>query len=159
MQLSLEFPGDEEFARLLARQPDVDLTLVALELARDAYPELSFQHTLEWLARRGRELPDVAIKAPSDRVLLRNIGRCLSGTHGLHGDRVDLVLRRRAGGSHLDAVAGEGAQVAGRHLGAARIVHADEQHAGRVWHGRPRLLGFHHAVAIGITAPTPRRAR
>uniref|UniRef100_A0A7C2JZ91 Tetratricopeptide repeat protein n=1 Tax=Schlesneria paludicola TaxID=360056 RepID=A0A7C2JZ91_9PLAN len=87
MLLSLEFPGDEEFARLLARQPEVDLTLVALELARDAYPQLDFQHTLDWLTRRGRELTDIAIKAPTDRVLLRNIGRCLSGTHGLHGDR------------------------------------------------------------------------
>lgn len=87
MQLSLEFPGDEEFAKLLARGPDVDTTLVALELARDAYPELDFQHTLEWLSRRGRELTDVAIKAPNDRDMLRSIGRCLSGTHGLHGDR------------------------------------------------------------------------
>jgi regulator of sirC expression with transglutaminase-like and TPR domain len=87
MQFSLEFPGDEEFARLLVRQPDVDVTLVALELARDAYPELDFQHTLAWLSRRGRELTDVALKAPNDRDLLRSIGRCLSGTHGLHGDR------------------------------------------------------------------------
>jgi len=87
MLLSLEFPGDEEFAKLLARGPNVDTTLVALELARDAYPELDFQHSLEWLSRRGRELTDVAVRASTDRDLLRNIGRCLSGTHGLHGDR------------------------------------------------------------------------
>jgi regulator of sirC expression with transglutaminase-like and TPR domain len=87
MLLSLEFPGDVEFAKLLARASSVDPTLVALELARDAYPDLDFQHTFDWLARRGRELTDVAIKASSERDLLRNIGRCLAGTHGLHGSR------------------------------------------------------------------------
>jgi regulator of sirC expression with transglutaminase-like and TPR domain len=87
MHLSLDFPGDDEFSRLLAREPDVDTTLVALELARDAYPELDFQHTFEWLSRRARELTDISIRSSSDKDMLKNIGRFLSGTHGLHGDR------------------------------------------------------------------------
>ena len=52
------------------------------------------------------------------------------------GDGVDLVGGRGSGGADLDAVAGEVAQQAGGHLGAAGVVDADEQHAGLVGHRR-----------------------
>lgn len=87
MRLDLAFPDDVEFERLLARQPDVDVLQVALEIARDAYPQLSFKHTLDWVYRRGDELADAVRVVESDRDLLQAIGRCLAGTHGLHGDR------------------------------------------------------------------------
>lgn len=87
MRLELEFPEDTEFRRLLGLRPDVDLIRVALELARDAYPDLTFDHTLEWLDRRGEELGRSVSSASNDRQILQAMGRCLSGTHGLHGDR------------------------------------------------------------------------
>ena len=44
------------------------------------------------------------------------------------------VGRLGAGRADLDPVAGQVAQPAGGHLGAAGVVHADEQHAGLVGH-------------------------
>jgi regulator of sirC expression with transglutaminase-like and TPR domain len=87
MALNLDFPADSEFNRLLARQSEVDVTLVALEVARDAYPALDFAHTLRWIAKRGSELIAPASRCHSERELLKEITRCLAGTHGLHGDR------------------------------------------------------------------------
>lgn len=87
MMLHLEFPEDVEFSRLLARRTDVDITMIALEIARDAYPKLDFSHTLQWIAKRGRELIGPATRCHSERELLQEMSRCLAGTHGLHGDR------------------------------------------------------------------------
>jgi len=87
MRLELEFPEDAEFRRLLGRRSDVDLILIALELSRDAYPGLTFDRTLEWLDRRGAELASQISVAGNDRQTLLAMGRCLSGMHGLHGDR------------------------------------------------------------------------
>lgn len=87
MSISLEFPEDAEFQKLLARRVDTDLTVVALEIARDAYPQLDFAHSLRWIAKRGSELVAPASRCQSDRDLLKEISRCLAGTHGLHGDR------------------------------------------------------------------------
>ena len=44
----MSFAGDEEFAKLLVRQDDVDLETAALELARDVNPSLDFTATLKW---------------------------------------------------------------------------------------------------------------
>ncbi|MFO0917684.1 MAG: transglutaminase-like domain-containing protein [Planctomycetaceae bacterium] len=82
-----EFPHDVEFRKLLCRASDIDLTLVALEIARDANPRLDFGHTLEWIAKRGREFGGPMARSASDRVVLKELARCLAGQHGLHGDR------------------------------------------------------------------------
>src|SRR3954470_20825873 len=50
--------------------------------------------------------------------------------HGFDGDRVDLVGGFAAGRADLDGVAGQVAQPAGGHLGAAGVVHAHEQDGG-----------------------------
>ena len=50
MSLDATFPCDSEFVKLLGRRSDVDLTLIALELTRDAYPHLEFRPTLDWIA-------------------------------------------------------------------------------------------------------------
>lgn len=87
MALSFDFEDDVEFRRLLVRTSNVDLVIVALEVARDAYPELTFDHTLNWIAKRGSELIGPASRCRHERELLKEIARCLAGTHGLHGDR------------------------------------------------------------------------
>lgn len=85
--MHLDFPQDDEFSKLLQRQRDVNLSVVALEIARDAYPQLDFAHSLWWIAKRGSELIAPASRCQSDRALLKEIGRSLAGTHGLHGDK------------------------------------------------------------------------
>lgn len=87
MRLDLSFPDDSEFERLLLRRSHVDLLQVALEIARDAYPQLSFENTLEWVGRRAEELSSSVRVVESDRDVLQMVARCLAGTHGLHGDR------------------------------------------------------------------------
>lgn len=97
----LEFQSDTEFQRLLAHEPSVDLTLVALEVARDAQPQLDFGHTLQWIAKRGEEVRSHLVRAKDDRAMLRELSRCLSGTHGLHGDKEAF---QRAESSYINRV-------------------------------------------------------
>lgn len=85
--MNFDFSQDEEFSKLLQRRREVNLSVVALEIARDAYPELDFAHSLHWIAKRGSELIAPASRCETDRALLKEIGRSLAGTHGLHGDK------------------------------------------------------------------------
>lgn len=81
-----EFARDTEFRKLLSKREDVDLTTAALELARDAYPELNFQETLRWIDDRAGELIAPLSRAGSEIDALREIGRCISEMHGITGD-------------------------------------------------------------------------
>ena len=87
MTVDLEFTHDTEFQKLLARRSDIDLMQVALELARDAQPNLDFGHTCEWIERRAGEVRSQLSRAKNDREMLTELSRCLAGTHGLHGDK------------------------------------------------------------------------
>lgn len=87
MSLDTDFSYDPEFCKLLARRQDVDLVRAALELARDAQPKLDFDHTIEWIHKRADELRSHIVRVRSDRDMLRELVRCLAGTHGLHGDK------------------------------------------------------------------------
>ncbi|WP_166831339.1 SirB1 family protein [Thalassoroseus pseudoceratinae] len=51
-----DYRHDTEFSKLLARRADVDLTIAALEVARDAYPEMQFDETLRWFDLRANYL-------------------------------------------------------------------------------------------------------
>lgn len=82
-----DFATDLEFRKLQVRRLDINLTIAALEIARDANPRLDFGHTLEWINKRSRELSGPIARASSDRMVLKELSRCLSGQHGLHGDR------------------------------------------------------------------------
>lgn len=87
MPVDIDFSHDPEFCKLLARRQDVDLVRAALELARDAQPKLDFDHTIEWIHKRADELRSHIVRVRSDREMLRELVRCLAGTHGLHGDK------------------------------------------------------------------------
>lgn len=87
MSLNLDFPEDGEFSRAIRREPEIDLPLAFLEIARDAQPGLSFDPTLEWIDRRAAELSSPLARSRNHRQMLRELGRCLAGTHGLHGSR------------------------------------------------------------------------
>ena len=87
MDIDTDFSCDPEFCKLLARRDDVDLVGASLELARDAQPKLDFEHTLSWIAKRAAELRSHIHRVRSDREMLKELVKCLAGTHGLHGDK------------------------------------------------------------------------
>lgn len=81
-----DFSADVEFSKLALRDSDVDLTVVALEIARDANPQLRFEDTLNWIAARGEELSGRAAGAWSESDALRGLSTLLAEQHGLRGD-------------------------------------------------------------------------
>lgn len=81
-----DYSADVEFSKLLLRDSDVDLTVVALEIARDADPQLQFEPTLNWIAARAAELSGHAAGAWSEADSLRALSTMLSETYGLVGD-------------------------------------------------------------------------
>ncbi len=80
------FHQDEEFSKLLVGRRDVDLVVAALEIARDADPDLSFQSTLDWIQQRADQLTLQIASCPNERAMLEQIVQCLSGEFGLRGD-------------------------------------------------------------------------
>jgi regulator of sirC expression with transglutaminase-like and TPR domain len=82
-----EFARDREFVKLLGRRDDeVDLTVAALELARDAEPDLDFGPTLAWCDARAAELAGPLARANNDQKILDALTECLAVRHGLTGD-------------------------------------------------------------------------
>ncbi|MBA4031150.1 MAG: hypothetical protein C0478_09720 [Planctomyces sp.] len=85
MTLKFDFPEDAEFTKLIRREREANLTIAALEIARDAQPGLDFQPTLEWIDRRAAEVRGLLAHVREPREQLETLASCLSGTHGLHG--------------------------------------------------------------------------
>lgn len=81
-----QFMCDNEFIKLMARRSDADLTQAALEIARDAYPSLDFQPTLDWIEEHGSELAGPVAAANSERDALELLSHSLSETCGIFGD-------------------------------------------------------------------------
>lgn len=80
-----DFPRDTEFLKLLTRRDDVHLPTAALELARDADPDLDFAETLSWIDARSRDLAGPLARAQSDEEMLRELAACLGGEYGIAG--------------------------------------------------------------------------
>src|SRR5262249_42463266 len=97
-----DFAQDAEFKKLLGRQDDaVDLTVAALELARDAYRGIEFAPVLDWIASRGQELRGPVARAGSDEALLGELSACLAGKYGISGTS---EIYEEADGSFLNRV-------------------------------------------------------
>ena len=101
-----DYSADVEFSKLLLRDSDVDLTVVSLEIARDANPQLQFEHTLNWIAARAAELSGRVAGAWSEADSLRALSTMLSECYGLVGDEAayqqaessylpDVIARKR----------------------------------------------------------------
>lgn len=102
MDFIKDFSQDTEFRKLLARKDgEVDLTGAALELARDAYPKLSFQPVLDWIDARGAELRGPLARAGSDEKLLGELSSCLADRYGITGSA---EIYAEADGSFLNRV-------------------------------------------------------
>lgn len=87
MLTDYDFARDTEFTKLMARSDDVRLTEVALELARDAYPQLDFSVTLDWIAERAGGISSGILHAHTEEAALNLLSDCLAGLHGLRGTR------------------------------------------------------------------------
>lgn len=87
MSFEPSYACDAEFFKLLTRRPDVDLTIVSLELARDAFPCLEFQPTLDWLDERASELSGCIARSRTESDTLRILAECLAERHGIFGDQ------------------------------------------------------------------------
>ena len=100
MPLNHHYQCDEEFAKLVARDSNIDLTIIALELARDAYPQLNFSPTLDWIEQRSQELAPKIGNAFTEREVLESLSHWLSETWGLYGspgcfDNIDACYLNR----------------------------------------------------------------
>lgn len=102
-----DFSRDTEFRKLLTRREDIHLPTAALELARDADPELDFRETLEWIDARSRDVAGPLARAQNDKEMLRELAACLGGEYGLSGSAdcyaepessfLNCVIERRTG--------------------------------------------------------------
>lgn len=106
MNSEVDFSQDEHFLKLLARKP-CRLTMVNLEIARDAYPDLDFAKTLDWFEQRRQELSAHFRGMHSEREQLETLARLISIDHGISGSE---DAYRSADGSFLNRVieTGEG---------------------------------------------------
>jgi regulator of sirC expression with transglutaminase-like and TPR domain len=77
---------DSEFLKLLTRRGSVDLALVALELARDAYPGLDFRSVLNWLDCCASQLSGAIARSRGESESLQLLAQCLAERHGIFGD-------------------------------------------------------------------------
>ncbi|MCA8985849.1 MAG: transglutaminase-like domain-containing protein [Planctomycetaceae bacterium] len=96
-----QFREDVEFLKLCDRRNEVDLSLAALELARDYYPELDFDYTLQWIDERADEIRQKIFtsRAPSGQAEL--LAELLGRKHGLRGESQAFL---QAEGSFLNSV-------------------------------------------------------
>jgi regulator of sirC expression with transglutaminase-like and TPR domain len=101
MPLERQYDCDCEFLKMLTRRCDVDLTTAALEIARDAYPNLDFQATFDWCDARADELGGAVARAKSEGEVLAEFGRCLAHEHGISGHK---QAYEHADGSYLHRV-------------------------------------------------------
>lgn len=85
MAFDSEYRCDREFLKLLTRRSDIDLTAVALEIARDADPELDATAVLDWIDARADEVRGPVARADGEAEALAELGRCIHETHGLTG--------------------------------------------------------------------------
>ncbi len=92
MECERDFSEDHEFSKLLVRDSDVELTVVALEIARDANPKLRFEETLDWIGARADELSGPVAGAWSEADGVRRLCELLAERHGFRGDAASFHL-------------------------------------------------------------------
>jgi regulator of sirC expression with transglutaminase-like and TPR domain len=83
------FAGSPEFERLLRRDARPDLTRIALEIARDAYPDLEPGPYLEWIEALAARVRDRAPAAARARQVLGQINWVLFVEEGFQGNTED----------------------------------------------------------------------
>jgi regulator of sirC expression with transglutaminase-like and TPR domain len=101
MSQDFDFSRDTQFLKLLGRRSDVDLTDAALELARDAHPNLDFDTVRYWVSARADEIRPLAVRAASERESLELLAQVIADEYGIVGSA---EAYQSAGGSFLNEV-------------------------------------------------------
>ena len=86
MSFADDFLQDEQFLRLVRREPDVDLVTIALEIARDSEANLDFGASREILHRAVSKLTHPVTQAGSDLEELKLVVRYMTEELCLHGE-------------------------------------------------------------------------
>lgn len=81
-----QFSQDTQFLRLVHREPDVDLVVAALEIARDIHPDLDIHAVQSSLQKAVARLTHPITCAGSDFDELKLLVRFMTEELGLHGD-------------------------------------------------------------------------
>lgn len=89
MDFLKDFASDCEFIKLLGRREDIDLTVAALELARDHFPALDFQPTLDWVAECAGAIAPALARSKNDSEVVDTLVAFLGERQGLHGTPED----------------------------------------------------------------------
>ena len=77
-----DYAGDPEFSRLLRREPAINLQRVALEIARDEYPELDVDRYMNWFDEAARPLKPLVWKAETEADALQIISHAMATSNG-----------------------------------------------------------------------------
>jgi regulator of sirC expression with transglutaminase-like and TPR domain len=83
------FPASPEFERLLADAESPNLLRIALELARDVYPELEVELYLNKVGHLADRIRDRCATSSQPRTILSQINWALFVEEGFHGNRED----------------------------------------------------------------------
>lgn len=86
MSVLQQFEKDEQFVRLVRRERDVDLVVAALEIARDAQPDLDFEPTLRKIRQAVSELTRPIAMAGDEVAELNVLVQYLTENLNLHGN-------------------------------------------------------------------------
>lgn len=85
MAIAKDYSDDLEFSRLIRREDGIDLQRLALEMARDEYPELELERLLSWFDRIAAEIkPKLRVTFSVTESLLVMIEH-LAGERGFYG--------------------------------------------------------------------------
>jgi regulator of sirC expression with transglutaminase-like and TPR domain len=101
LPVSRPFPNSPEFDRLLRDDPEVDLTRIALEIARDAHPDLETESCLAHIDALADRVRDRCSPAANPRQHLAQINWVLYVEEGYRGNIEDYYDPRN---SYLDDV-------------------------------------------------------
>ncbi|MDA0586736.1 MAG: tetratricopeptide repeat protein [Planctomycetota bacterium] len=101
MSSDFDFSRDTQFLKLLQRRSDVDLTVAALELARDAHPDLDFDLVHNWVSARADEIRPLVVRAASERESLELLAQVIADEYGIVGSP---AAYESASGSFLNEV-------------------------------------------------------
>ena len=84
-ELRDQFSDDREFLKLCDRYEQIDLAVVALELARDYYRDLDFDFTLQWIAERADEVRQEVCTLRAPFAQAEFLAEVLGTRNGLRG--------------------------------------------------------------------------
>jgi regulator of sirC expression with transglutaminase-like and TPR domain len=83
----IDYSADTEFSKLVARDSKIDLTIAALELARDADSSLDFAPTLGWIEQTANEIRPLIARTVSEHESLDVISQTIAIEYGIAGSQ------------------------------------------------------------------------